>query len=142
MAIKRVTTKITYRVPAWEFCNGQGNAFGRPSTDVCRFCVKEKGHYRCALYNEVLGTEQGNLIKKARACYKATAGFDSVVVDEEPEVADEATDDIPKVDPKVIVKGTLKLYQKTYHALINQGYPASIAEQVAYEYVLTGGNNG
>lgn len=133
MSLKKVTTEITYKVPAWSHCNIQGNAFGQPSKDKCRFCVKEKDHYRCALYNEVLGTSQGILVNKARACEKATAGYRSVVVDVESPAP------TPVVEPKKFIKHTIAEYNKLRKQLVNQGYPDAIAERVAQEY-LTGGN--
>lgn len=129
MALKKVTTSITYKVPAWSHCNLQGNAFGQPSKEKCRFCVKEKSHYRCALYNEVLDTSQGTLVNKVRACEKASAGFTSVVT--EPEEA-------PAVSPKTLMKHTIAEYNKLRKQLISQGYPDAIAERVASEVLLGG----
>lgn len=132
MSVKKVTTEITYRVPAWGHCNLQGNILGQPSKEKCRFCVKEKGHYLCALYNEVLETSQGTLVNKARCCERATAGFNSVVVDVE-EQAPALT-----VDPKMLIKTTITEYNKLRKQLIAQGYPETIAEKVASEYLLGG----
>ena len=132
MSLKKIKTEITYKVPAWGHCNMQGNAWGQPSGEKCRFCVKEKGHYRCALYNEVLGTIDGTLIKKARACEKAMAGYKSVVTDVEPEQP------TPTVDPKKLIKSTIAEYNKVRKQLISQGYPDAIAEQVAAQF-MTGG---
>lgn len=127
MALAKVTTSVTYKVPAWGHCNLQANMFGKPSKDKCRFCAKEKGYYRCALYNEVLATS-GDLIKKARACEKATAGFASVVEDE-----------VPQVDPKLIIKSALTEYVRVRKQLIAQGYPEAVADKVAADYLI-GGN--
>lgn len=126
--LKTVKTNVTYKVPAWCHCNIQGNIFGQPSKEKCRFCVKEKGHYRCALYNEVLSTSQGTLINKTRACEKATAGFASVV-EETP---------VPQVDPKVLMKHTIAEYNKVRKQLIAQGYPESLADKAAQEHLLGG----
>jgi len=131
MSLKKVTTEITYKVPAWGYCNLQGNVFGQPSKEKCRFCVKEKGEYRCALYNEVLDTN-GALVKKARSCEKAVAGFRSVVTDVEEQPVN------PVVDPKLIVKTTIAEYNKIRKQLISQGYPEAVAEQVASQYILGG----
>lgn len=132
MSLKKVTTNVTYKVPVWCHCNLQGNIFGQPSKDKCRFCVKEKGYYRCALYNEVLDTSNGTLINKARACEKATAGFNSVVTDVEEQTQ------IPPVDPKLIIKTTITEYNKVRKQLISQGYPEAVAEKVASQYILGG----
>ncbi len=129
MSFKKIKTSITYKVPAWCHCNLQGNIFGQPSKEKCRFCVKEKGYYRCALYNEVLSTSEGTLVNKARKCKKATAGFDSIVEDEE------AT---PTVEPKKLMKHTIAEYNKVRKQLIGQGYPEAIADKLAQEYVLGG----
>lgn len=130
MSLKKITTEITYKVPAWEYCNHQATILGQPSKDKCRFCVKEKDHYRCALYNEIL-TSEGALISKSRCCQKAMAGFKSKVVD--------ADDMAPSVDPRLIVKTTISEYNKIRKQLISQGYPETIAEKVAKETLL-GGN--
>lgn len=131
MSLNKVTTKITYKVPAWCHCNLQGNIFGQPSKDKCRFCINERGYHRCALYNEVLGTEQGTLINKCPRCKKASAGFDIPVEEEEVESA-------PIVDPKKLMKYTLAEYNKARRQLISQGYPEVIADKLAQEYVLGG----
>lgn len=132
MALKKVTTNVTYRVPAWNYCNMQGNAFGKPSKEKCRFCVKDGAHHRCALYNEVLDVTEGILLKKTRDCAKAVAGFRSIVEDVE------ETTEAPIVDSKLIVKTTIQEYNKVRKQLISQGYPEVIADKVAYEY-MTGG---
>lgn len=129
MSLIKVTTKITYKVPAWGHCNLQGNIFGQPSKEKCRFCIKEKGAYRCALYNEMLGTSQGTLVDKCPRCKKATAGFDIPVEDEEATLT---------VEPKKLMKHTIAEYNKIRKQLISQGYPEPIADKLAQEYVLGG----
>lgn len=132
MSLKKVTTSITYKVPAWCHCNMQGNIFGQPSKEKCRFCVKEKGYYRCALYNEVLSTSEGTLINKARDCQKATAGFKSVVVGVETQPP------TPTIDPKDAIKLTLSEYRRVRKQLLDQGYTETIADKMAQQYVLGG----
>lgn len=127
MSLAKVSTTVKYKVPAWNHCNMQGNVFGQPSKEKCRFCVKEKGYYRCALYNTVLSSE-GPLVNKTRDCEKATAGFNIVVEDEQ----------APSVPPKTIMKHTLAEYRKVYNQLINQGYPEAMADRLAQEYILGG----
>lgn len=129
--MKKITTKITYSVPAWEYCNVQGNIFGQPSKEKCRFCIKEKGYYRCALYNDVLDTSKGTLVCKTKDCERATLGVKSVVEDVE-------HDDLPKVEPKDIAKAAINEYMKIYKQLLDKGYPDNIATSLAKEYV-TGG---
>lgn len=133
MVLKSVTTNITYKVPAWEYCNLNSRKLGVPSSEKCRFCINEKGHHRCALYNEVLSTENGAFVVKARACQKAVCGFKSVVKDVEDK------EEGPTVDPKLLMKTTLQEYIKTKKKLLSQGYPEAIADKVAQQYVL-GGN--
>lgn len=130
MSLKSVTTNITYKVPAWCHCNLQATAFGQPSSDKCRFCIKEKDKYRCALYNEVLSVN-GILVNKARDCEKATAGYKSIVTD----VTSSQT---PSIEPSEIAKAILDEYVKTRDDLIKQGYPASLADTAARKHVLGG----
>jgi hypothetical protein len=132
MSLKKVTTEITYKVPAWSHCNLQGNIYGQPSKDKCRFCIKEKGHYRCALYNVVLDTSQGTLVNKTRACERATVGYNSIVEDVEEQPV------MPQVSPKTLIKTTISEYNKIRKQLISQGYPEAIAEKVASEHLLGG----
>lgn len=130
MSLKSVTTKITYKVPAWCHCNLQATVFGQPSSDKCRFCIKEKGQYRCALYNEVLSVN-GILVNKARDCEKATAGYKSTVTD----VTSSQT---PSIEPGELAKAVLDEYVKTRDDLIKQGYPASLADTAARKHILGG----
>lgn len=130
MALKSVTTKITYKVPAWQYCNLNSHKIGVPSSEKCRFCVKEKGYHRCALYNELLSTEGKDVVLKARACERAVCGFKSVVEDVE------EVDNGPSVDPKYLMKTTIQEYLKTKNKLLSQGYPEFVADKVAQQYVL------
>lgn len=128
MGLAKVTTEVTYKVPDWEYCNMQGDAFGRHSKEKCRFCIKEKSHHRCALYNIVLDTSGGTLVEKTHTCMRATAGFGSVAIEE----------DEPTIDPKLIIKTTIQEYEKLYKKLRAQGYPEAIATKVAQETLLGG----
>jgi len=129
MSLKKVETTVQYKVPAWGHCNLQGNIFGQPSKEKCRFCVKEKGYYRCALYNVVLETSEGTLVNKVRMCERATAGFESIV--EEPEAT-------PAVEPKKLIKLAIAEYNKVRKQLISQGYPETIADKLAHDYIVGG----
>lgn len=125
--MRRVTSSITYTVPSWNFCNNDNLLpGGRLQKDVCRFCIKTRGGYRCALYDQTLSTD-GEFIDKVRACCKATAGFASNI--EEAPAA-------PTVDPSLLVKQVIELYDKTVKELVNQKYPRAIAEQVAKKHLL------
>lgn len=130
MSLKKITTEVTYKVPAWGYCNLQGNAFGQPSKEKCRFCVKDGKNYRCALYNAILDVHNGTLIEKNKHCERATAGFNSIVTDVTPEPRE------PVVDPKRLMKTTMKLYVSTKKKLLAQGYPEPLADQAAQEFVL------
>lgn len=133
MSLKKVTTSITYRVPAWEFCNLNSHKIGVPSSEKCRFCIKEKDYHRCALYNAVLNNENGAYVVKTADCKRAVAGFRSVVEYIAPEPVG------PNVPPKQLMKQTIKEYVKYKKQLLAQGYPVAIADKFAQEYVL-GGN--
>lgn len=127
--LKKIKTDVTYRVPAWNNCNlVVSGTLTEPSREMCRFCVKEGKGYRCALYNISLDIENGTMPVKARACKKATARSSSTVEDT-PE---------PSVDPKRIVKVAISGYNKMYKKLLNDGYPAALAEQLATEHMLGG----
>lgn len=125
--MKRICTKVTYRVPDWEFCNHQAS-LTRASKEKCRFCVKHGGKHICVLYNMPLDTCEGHLVKKDIECYRATAGYASVVEDT-PEV---------NIDPRDIMRLTIQEYRKVYNALIAQGYPANMADKLAQQSILGG----
>lgn len=123
--MKRVKTTVTYKVPDWEFCNC--SSFGKPTKDVCRFCVKHGKCHVCVLHNMLLDLYEGILIKKDTACVRATAGFTSEV------------EDTVQVDPKTVMKMTLQEYRKAYKQLIAQGYPDAMADKLAQQMTM-GGN--
>ena len=60
--MKRVKTTVTYKVPDWEFCNC--SRLGKPTKDMCRFCVKHGKNYVCVLHNMPLDVVEGILVKK------------------------------------------------------------------------------
>lgn len=123
--MKRIKTTVTYKVPDWEFCNC--SRLGKPTGDMCRFCVKNGKSYTCVLHNMPLDTVEGVLVKKDFACIKATAGFKSLV------------EDSPiQVDPKAVMKMTMQEYQKIYRQLLAQGYPDAMANKLAQQAVLGG----
>lgn len=126
--MKYIKSTVSYRVPHWNNCNvDRFDIDATPSKQVCQFCIKERGGYRCALYNQQLMSD-GTQIKKTDKCCKATAGYPSVI---EPEEA-------PTIPPKDLMKAAIELYNKTVNELLNQGYPRQIAEQVAKQHVLGG----
>ena len=123
--MKKVKTTVTYKVPDWEFCNC--SRLGKPTKDMCRFCVKHGKSYVCVLHNMPLDMTEGVLVKKDPACIKATAGFESVVEDTS-----------VQVDPKAAMKMTMQEYQKIYKQLLAQGYPDTMANKLAQQMVLGG----
>lgn len=68
----------------------------------------------------------GKFVHKAEECIDVTAGY-KVIVDEP--VA---------VKPKDVIKAALKDYNKMLADLLKQGYPRSLAEKLAAEYVTNG----
>lgn len=123
--MKRIKTTVIYKVPDWEFCNC--SRLGKPTGDMCRFCVKCGKSYKCVLHNMPLDTVEGVLVKKDLACIKATAGFKSLV-----------EDNPIQVDPKAVMKMTMQEYQKAYKQLLAQGYPDAMANKLAQRAVLGG----
>lgn len=126
--MKRIKSTVTYTVPHWNFCNEDNLDFGAVLTKAtCRFCLKDKSGHRCMLYDQALQVNN-NLISKVPACIDATAGFKSVI---EPAEA-------PTIEPKVLMKQTIDMYEKTVKDLMAQGYPQPIAAATAKKYVLGG----
>ena len=122
--MKRVKTTVNYKVPDWEFCNC--SRLGKPTKDMCRFCVKHGKGYVCVLHNMPLDMVEGILVKKDMACIRATAGFTS-----------EVEDDI-QVDPKAVMKMTMQEYRKAYNKLVCQGCPDAMADRLAQQLILGG----
>lgn len=124
MITKKVATTVKYNVPAWNYCNCQLTVFGGVSKETCRFCVKTKKGYSCALYNEPLTVTEGMRVDKTRECAKVTAGFNSTV------------EDAPQIDPQTVIKTTIDEYNRIRKQLLAQGYPAAIAEKFAKDTLL------
>lgn len=129
----RIKTNVVWHAPAWQHCNCMSvKRPGQPTTDLCRFCVKEPHNmYRCTLYNMRLGTADGILLNKTEACKRASAGFKSEV---------EAVPEVEQimVDPKIVIKDAITRYQKIYKQLIAQGYTDTVAQSVAKSHVMGG----
>lgn len=122
--MKKVKTTVNYKVPDWVFCNC--SRLGKPTKDMCRFCVKHGKNYVCVLHNMPLEVVEGTLVKKDTACIKATAGFPSEV------------EDTVQVDPKTVMKMTMQEYRKAYNKLVGQGYPDAMADKLAQQLILGG----
>lgn len=122
--MKKITTKVTYKVPEWEFCNC--SKFGEVTKDKCRFCVKHGKGFVCALHNMPLNVVEGTLIRKYDVCRSATAGF-KIEIEEAPQV---------QIDPKTIMKLTMQEYRKTYKQLIAQGYTDTMADKLAMQVIM------
>ena len=127
--MKRIRAEVEYKVPHWNFCNRDDNELHRVPKELCQFCVKTKdGTTRCLLYSQDL-RRVGGFVEKAKGCCDATVGIKSVIV------ADRVESPLPEVDPMLLITQTIDLYSKTVGALINQGYPRSIAETVAKQHI-------
>lgn len=80
------------------------------------------------MINDQWLTTSGEFVMKAPACIDATAGFAITV--------DEPTPDAgPRIDPKLIIRETIKNYKDTVNDLVAQGYPRQMAETIATKYV-------
>ena len=131
MSLKKVTTEITYRIPTGCYCNlNKPGTINKPTKDMCRFCVKDGKGFRCALYNRTLDVKDTVLALKTRDCERAMVGYKSIVED----VAD--SEPTPTINPKVLMKTTIQLYNKTRKQLLSQGYPSALADKVALDFVL------
>lgn len=116
--MKKQTTTVTYKVPKGMYCNHKLQK-STPSTR-CRFCTDlGKGAFTCVLYNLPLDVMEGKLIYKATPCMKQEG----------------TVEDTPMVNPKDVVKYTIKEYRKIYLSLIKQGYPEELAHKAAQEEV-------
>lgn len=123
--MRKVKLEMSHRLPSWNFCKLDGfTADGRFSKENCKFCVKVKGCYRCLLFDANL-TADADFVHKCPQCIKATAGYG---VEEAPT--------IPPVDPKLIMKETIKQYKNAQAQLVAQGYPRSMADKLAEQFVL------
>lgn len=124
--MRKISIELTAKVPAWHFCNLDKTTRSlKVSSELCRFCHKTKDTYRCSLYNVWLTADRGLVNKSDRCIYNTT--HRSAAIDE----CDE-----PQVDPKLIIRETLKSYKKTVSDLVAQGYPQNLAEIIAEKYTL------
>lgn len=126
--MRKVKIEITTKLPSWHFCNSEKVAGLKVSGELCRFCQKTKNGHKCLLYDKWLTSDRG-LVDKAPACIKATSNKSAAIVDTE----------LPQVDPKYIIKESLKTYKQTVDGLLNQGYPQNLAEDIAMKYVIGDG---
>ena len=124
--MRKIKVDLQCKVPSWNYCNcDDPTPDQRYSKERCRFCVSTKqGHY-CTLYDTPLAADK-NWIYKPDKCIKATAGYSVSVEDET----------APSVDPKLIMRETLKSYNKMVKDLMSQNYPRSMAETIATKYIL------
>ena len=124
--MRKVHIELTAKVPAWHFCNLDKTTRSlKVSSELCRFCHQTKDGYRCSLYNVWL-TSDRRLVDKADRCIKDTMQRSAEVVDE----------DVPQIDPALIISETLKSYKKTLNSLLAQGYPRNLAEAIAEKFTL------
>lgn len=117
--MKRLTTKVTYKVPIGPYCN-HDNKKSTPLTR-CRFCTDlGKYGFTCVLHNEQLAVLGGKLILKCEACFSQQG----------------VVEDTPTVSPKDLMTYAIKEYRKLYQNLLHQGFPEPIADKMAQEGVL------
>lgn len=126
--MRKVKIEITTKLPSWHFCNLEKSAGLSISSELCRFCKKTKNGHRCLLYDKWLTSDRG-LVDKTKACIKAAVHGTTAIVDNE----------LPQVDPKYIIRESLKTYKQTVNGLLSQGYPQNLAEDIAMKYVLGDG---
>ena len=127
--MRKVKVEAVAKMPSWHFCNLDKSTNGLSiSKELCRFCHSSKAGYRCSLYNCGLFNDRG-LVDKAPQCIHATTWGLA-------EVLEEDIEDEIKVDPKLLIKETIKNYKKTVNDLLKQGYPPNLAETVAEQYML------
>lgn len=125
--MRKVKLEVAFKVPSWNFCTYDGfTDNGRFSKDVCKFCVKTKGGHRCTLFDEDLAADS-KFVHKSQRCIKLTAGF-----------AQQSTPEPLAVDPKIVMRETLKQYKDTVKQLLSQGYPKEMAETIAERFVMGG----
>ena len=123
--MRKIKQTITYTVPSWNFCTlDVFTANGRFSKETCRFCIKSKEGYKCALYDENLHSDP-TFVHKCKRCVDASAGF----------AAAELPDTV-SVDPKTIIAETLKQYKRIKDDLLKQGFPATMADSLATQMML------
>lgn len=123
--MRKIKREITYTVPSWNFCNLDGfTTNGRFSKETCRFCVKTKNGYKCALTDEVLHSDP-TFVHKTQQCINVSAGFSAAELP-----------DTVSVDPKVIIAETLKQYKRIKDDLLKQGFPSTMADSLATQMML------
>ena len=112
--MKRLTTKVTYKVPIGPYCN-HDNKKSTPLTR-CRFCTDlGKGKFTCVLHNDQLLLLDGTLIQKSPACM-AKQGV---------------VGDTPYVSPKDLMQYAITEYRRIYKDLLKQGVPDKLAHKMA-----------
>lgn len=125
--MRKIKLTVKCRVPSWNFCNKDVHTKdGRHSKELCKFCVKSTAGYYCILHEEYMANDH-TFVYKPNVCIEMTAGFKDEVNEPEP---------LPQVNPQLIIRETLKEYNKTVKTLTKQGYPQQLAETIATKYVL------
>ena len=82
------------------------------------------------LYDQMLAADP-TFVHKTSGCIDASAGFRVEVTEVMP-----PTTSMPAIDPRFIIRETLKTYKKTVNDLMAQNYPRSMAEAAAEQYIL------
>ena len=119
MKILKINTEVA--VPDGGICN-----FYDPhmniSKQLCRFCIKDRGGYRCALFYNSGLSSQGIMVNKCSFC-----------LDEEP--VESSRPEEPQVDVKQLASSILKEYTQAYKQYRGQGLPESMAGPQAVKFV-------
>lgn len=116
--MKRLTTKVTYKVPIGPYCN-HDNKKSTPLTR-CRFCTDlGRGKFTCVLHNDQLALLGGALIQKSLACMSKQG----------------MVEDAPYVPPKDLMQYAITEYRRIYNDLLNQGVPDKLAHKMAQKEV-------
>lgn len=123
--MRKVNMELTVYLPGWNLCNLDSTP---NSKGLCPFCNKDRHGHFCSMYMERLD-KTDTLVYKTSRCVKATAYRTG-------EATHEPIEDVAVVPPQKLMKMALDEYDKQTKALMKQGYPVAIAQQVAREYVL------
>lgn len=133
-ALKIMKAEVKYQCPGWEFCNEMLNSGLTTGTNTCRFCVKRRNQHYCCLHDEALHTHADGTVDKCKACLGSTKTLFKPKVQEI-----DATDKVPEVNPRAVIKSTADQMQKLIKQLLGQGYPAEMAVKAAHETITKGG---
>ena len=129
--MRKLKLSVVAKMPSWHFCNCDKTTLNlKISSELCKFCAKEKNTYRCTLYDCYLSADRG-LVNKCPGCIDNTHNGTATVIEE-------GLQDTPKIAPQQIAEAAIDGYMKTLNDLLAQGYPRNLAEAAAKKYMLEG----